>query len=166
MATEILSPPYPGEGTNPDLMFKHLADLAKWVGEHREELNNAIGRDIIPVIPPFPTRSVYQAQPISIMWYQFIVMRRVREEWDHLVRTYEDAWDCSACGRQRLVLVQTAAAMLSSAFIPYEHREAMKEREVEQIARMCDNLRTTLLSVLDPKYHDTNHNPDTGDNGG
>lgn len=170
MATEIISPPYPGEGTNPDLMFKYLADLAAWVSEYREDLNEAVGRDIIPAVPPFPAKSVYLAQPISIMWYHFIVMRRVREEWDHLVRTYEDAWDCGACGRQRLVLVQTAAVLLGNAFISFEQREAMQEREVEQIERMWANLRQTLLRPMDPKYHDTQHNPDgdheLGDNGG
>lgn len=166
MATEINSPPYPGEGTNPDLMFKYLGELAEWVAEHRDDLNEAVGRDIIPVLRPFPSKSVYLAQPIATMWYHFIVMRRIREEWDHLVRTYEDSWDCSSCGRQRLVLVQTAAVLIDGAFVPFEQREAMREREVEQITRMWDNLKQTLLGVMDPKYHDTEQTPDPGDSGG
>lgn len=154
MTEDLHSPPYPGDGTNPALLFKYLGELSEWVNLYRQTLNEGAGVEIIPALRTMPAWTIYQAQPVPVMWSHFIVMRRIREEWDHLVRQYEDAWDCTACARQRIVLVQTAALMFNDAFVSYEQREAVHEREIEQIDRMWNNLRETLLKAMDPKYYD------------
>lgn len=150
MAKEIIdvTPPYPGEGATLDNMYKYLGDLRAWVLAHRDGLNAAAGRELIIEPRPLPAKSAYAIQPISYLAQHFLVLRRIREAWDDLIRRYEDDWNDKHCVRARIVLVQVAAIQVNEAFVPPEVREARQEEFIQQLQRSFEAFNRRFEEML------------------
>src|ERR1019366_10131086 len=141
MASEdLLSPPFPGDGTSVAAMYNYFCELRKWVVHYRDSLNSYAGQEIIPEVILLPRISIYTSQPIPVMWSHFMTMRRVREEWDMLIRIYEAAWDCPPCLRSQVMLVQTAAIIINNAFTPNELREMREQQDMHRMQRGFERL--------------------------
>ncbi len=151
---DIESPPYPSEWANPDGLYNTMRQLRKWVGTYRPSHNAIIGQDLIPAVKELPDKKAYAAQPVPTMYMHLRFVRRFRESWDHLVRTYEDDWDDKLCVRQRIVLLQSAALLLNNAFTPYEYREAKRQSELENLQQQFSRLQDALTKEMEPKPHD------------
>lgn len=153
---DIDSPPYPSEAVNPLLLYNHLRALRKWVEDARPEHNKAAGKAVIPAPKPLPDKAAYTGQPVPTMMGHFLFLRRLRESWDHLVRTHEyaDEWNTKACVKKRVMLLQAAAVLLNNAFTPHEHREAMKAREMERLQQTFERLNQAMLDFMEPKKND------------
>lgn len=157
MASEdIESPPYPSEAANPDVLYNHLKSLKGWVEKYRGSHNKSVGKALIPNVKDLPDRKAYTGQPVSVMMGHFLFLRRLRESWDHLLRTYEyeNDWDTKACLRQRVMMLQSASVLLNNAFTPQEHREAMAKRDTERMQGMFEKLTETLHEYMEPTQHD------------
>lgn len=152
----IESPPYPGHGSNPDVLYNHLKALRKWVEAYRGEHNKAVGKAVVPALREFPDKKAYVSQPVTVMMGHYLFLRRLRESWDHLVRTYEFEadWASRMCLRQRVLLLQAAAVTLNNAFTPQEHREAAEQRNLNQIHQMFERLSENLAEYMEPKRND------------
>lgn len=150
---EVRSPPYPGEGSTTDLLYANLQGLRSWVLHYRTALNEEVGEQTIPAVKKLPDKKAYVFQPVMTQYQHLMLLRRIREEWDHLVRSYEDAWDCPPCVRRRAMLVQSAAVLLNGAFVPYEVREAHQQKDLERMQRSFERLTELLRKVMD---HDDN----------
>jgi len=153
-AEDIESPPYPNEGVNPDGLFNTMGALRVWVLKYRDTHNALIGQDLIPSVKDLPNKKAYTTQPVITQYTHLLLIRRMREGWDHLVRNYEDDWDDKMCVRQRVVMLQSAALLLNSAFTPYEHREARRQRELEDLQQQFTRVQQVLLKQMEPQRHD------------
>ncbi len=163
---DIQSPPYPNEGVNPDGLFNMLKALKTWVLTYRDGLNAEIGQDLVPTVRELPDKKAYTTQPIPTQWGHFLFIRALREAWDHLVRTYEDDWDDKACVRQRIMLVQSAAVLLNSAFTPFEHREARKQKDMEELQQMFQRIHQAVVKQMEHKRYDPEEGEAEGPSGG
>lgn len=153
MNDEILSPPFPGDGATGHVLFNLLKDLWKWVDIHRDDINEAMSKEVVPELEPFPKENKgYLCQAIVTQWTHFLIMRRIREAWDDVVRNHEDAWDSRLCVGQRAMLFQGAALLLNDAFIPYERREASRHRNMNRMQKMYERICNEIRTNLDPKY--------------
>lgn len=150
MSDELTSPPYPGEACTVDLLYKHLGDLREWVLDLRDGLNAIAGQEIIPAVKPIGKKPAYAAQPVLQHFQHLMFMRKVREEWDHVVRLYEDDWDDKHCIRARLMLVQAAAVQLNEAFVPQEVREARAQQHMERVQQAFTNLGAMFSKMMEP----------------
>lgn len=121
-------PPYPHEGATTRRLYGNMVELYEWTTARREEL----GVDVIPKFRPL-TEAAYAQQPVRDQFRHFIVMRRIREIWDHLIRTHGTHLDADHVVRQRVALVQVAAELLDTACIPYEKREASYQQDMERM---------------------------------
>lgn len=158
---ELLSPPYPGDGTTTQLIYQRLKELREWANKYLDEINELAGQEQIPPVKKFPRYEVYASQPILIQFEHFVILRQIRESWDELIRDHEDSWDCRQALRRRAMLVSTAAFTLNEAFIPFEVREANTERKLEKLQKRFKHLRTYLNQVID-----TVEDTDQSDGGG
>lgn len=151
MSEEIKSPPYPGPGATWRGLYHALYELHDWVVLHRDAVNAAVGRDVVPpVAEAVPLPVAYMSLAVSIQYAHLLYLRRVREEWDHLVRQYESAWDCPACIRARASLTQLAATLVNGAFVPYEQREASGRDTHERMVRSFESVLSHLTQLQDP----------------
>jgi hypothetical protein len=151
---EIESPPYPGEGVNPDGLYNALSQLKTWVDTYRGPLNEEVGQDVIPVVKPLPNKAAYLCQPVLSLFSHMILVRRMREGWDHIVRNFESTWHDRMCVRQRVVLVQSAAVMLNGAFTPFEYRETRRQSELEDLQGQFSRMQSLVLEITEPESHD------------
>jgi hypothetical protein len=151
---DIESPPYPNEGVNPDGLYNMLGKLKEWVDLYKDDLNKEVGQDIIPVVKALPNKKAYLIQPVLGMFSHLILIRRIREQWDNVVRNYEDSWDHKMCVRQRVVIVQSAAMMLNSAFTPFEHREARRQSELEELQQQFARVQMLINTIMEPDKYD------------
>ncbi len=151
MSEEILSPPYPSIGSTAHMLYGYLKELRKWVYHYRDALNQSAGQELIPAVLRIPRPEAYINQPVPTQWSHWLTMRRTREEWDHLVRCYEDCWDSAACARQQAMIVQHAAVTLNHAFTPQEVRELHQQREQEELARAFERLTEHFRRVMEPE---------------
>jgi hypothetical protein len=155
MAVEDLqSPPYPNEGTTADGLLTHLRALRAWVGGYRESHNKLAGQDLIPAPKKPPQKEAYAALPVLTQMSHLLFMRKVREQWDHLVRTYEADWDDQLCVRQRVMLLASSAVLLNSGFAPYEQREFRRRAELEECQRTLDSVAQALRDIMEPQAHE------------
>lgn len=161
---ELVSPPFPGEGTTTELQYERLKELKEWVGHYRDELNQHAGNDVVPKVKAFLKREVYATQPVLTQFQHFMTMRHIRESWDELVRDYEDAWNSKAAIRRRMLLVNMAATMLNEAFIPFEVREAHQERNLERMNRRFKHLRRYMDQILSSAGDDEGDTEEDDDN--
>jgi hypothetical protein len=81
-------------------------------------------------------------------------MRKVRERWDHLVRTYEDDWDDQLCVRQRVMLLASSAVLLNNGFSPFEQKEFRRRTELEDCQRTIDAVAVALRTIMEPQTHE------------
>jgi hypothetical protein len=162
---DIESPPYPNEGTTPDGLYNALTGLKKWVDTYRDPLNREVGQDVIPSVKKLPERSAYLAQPVLSLFSHFLMVRRMRENWDHIVRNYETSWHEPMCVRQRVVLVQSAAVLLNGAFTPFEYRETMRRSELEELQAQFSRVNQLVLDITEPEAHDPFPKAQAGDPG-
>lgn len=153
-AVDIESPPYPSETVNADVLYETLRTLRSWVIQYRDEHNKAVGQDVIPTVKELPDRRAYTSQPIISQWSHLLVVRHVRESWDHLVRSYEDDWDDPDCARQRVMLLQATAILLNNAFIPQEYREARKMQELDELQQLFSRVNATVVQQLQKGNYD------------
>jgi hypothetical protein len=145
---EILSPPYPNDGSTAQGMVNYISELRKWVLRYRDDLNG--NSDMIPKVIKIPKAEAYLSQPVVTQWQHWMMLRRIREEWDHLVRTYELAWQSPMCRRGQTMLVQAAAVMINGAFTPFEHRELQQNKELERHRRAFNRMMKTYYDCLEP----------------
>jgi hypothetical protein len=155
MSQEIDSPPYPGEGSNGDVLLGHLKKLRKWVVTQREAMNETVGQEVVPDVREIPDKRAYTSQPVATQYEHLLVLRRLREEWDHLIRCYEDDWNCKTCVRAQAVLMQSAAVLLNTAFTPYEVREMEAHRNTERMHRTYERVREFCRKFMEPEEHDS-----------
>lgn len=151
---DIASPPYPTESTNADGLYRTLKALREWLLKYRDSHNSAVGQDVIPAPKSVPNKAAYLTQPVSTQFGHLMYIRRLREQWDHLVRMYEDNWDDPACLRGRVIMFQTATIVFNSAFTPLEHREATAARDADALRRMLENVQTSLTQFMEPRPYD------------
>lgn len=153
MPEDISSPPYPGEGTTTAGLHRMLVELAVWVRGDRAAVNAAVGRTVVPDLPPGVTLVQLQNQPVFQLFRIVSSLRRLRERWDVLVRTHEDGWDSEPCLRSRALHMAFAVELLAGCGKSFERREAEAQRrdEREAFARTMERLTDTLFSAWEPE---------------
>lgn len=145
-------PPYPGDNTVPGVLYEHFKALRRWVDHSRDRLGETAG--VVPKVSPLPPKPVFESQPIMALWSQFLLMRRFREAWDHLLRAYEHDWDDAVCLRGRAVIVQNAATLLNQVATPLEVREAQTQQEAARLQKLFDTLLRQLSLPPEPLKYD------------
>lgn len=156
---EIKSPPYPGDGVTVAGLYAAVRGLRAWAAEARDAHNAAAGRELIPPVGDVPARAAYAAQPVPALFGHLLFVRRLREAWDHLVRTYERTWDAAECVRRRVVLLQAAAVFVGQCSVPFEHREARGGKDMRDMQRLFD----AAQSVVDAAMSGGNYDPRVGE---
>ena len=158
MTQDVESPPYPGEHTIPGVLFEHLRSLRGWVDQEVAKLGSV--RDVIPKYASLPAKDGFERQPILYLWQTFIHMRKIRESWDHLLRTYEADWDDAVCIRGRALILQQAVILMNSAGRSPETREIEAQRQAERLHAVYVHLSQQLVAPLQPSSHDYGTLPD------
>ncbi len=149
---DLQSPPYPGAGTTIVMLYSMLIQLRDWVVDYRPALNHFAGSALIPEPGPIPPRPVFNNLPVMAHFRSLMFLRKLREQWDHIVRTYEDEWGSPECVRRRVALAAMAAHHLSSAFRPFELREARKQDDLEEMYKVFEQIASTLTNLWEPTY--------------
>lgn len=165
---DLISPPYPGEGVSARILFEHLASLREWVESYRDELGQpyveAHTQSPIPELRPMPENSVaYLNSAITTLWAHFIGMRRIREAWDSLIRTYEDSWGSRVCVAQQMILVQQAALLFNEAFIPFEYLEARRKQGLDKMEKLLKRVAVELRTGLESQWYAQEEDTGFGD---
>jgi len=83
-------------------------------------------------------------------------MRKVRERWDHLVRSYEDDWAIGYCVRQRVILLASSAVLINKGFATHEQREFRNRTDLEDCQKTVDGVITALRELMEPEKHEPN----------
>lgn len=147
---EIHSPPYPTRNTNPSMLLRYLSELHEWVTDHKDWVNeeaerlNAPEDFFIRTVTPLPlANSQFFTVSVEDMYMSWRALRDIREQYDDLVRNYEEVeeWESDKAIFLRANLVKAAALLLEIAFLDSEKREA---REFE----MQKKLRKKVEAVL------------------
>lgn len=135
---EITSPPYPRDNTNPDKLFRVLIELGTWVESHREwaeeqaENLNCPYKPFLPDMTFMSKQQIEKFRELSVvnLFWNYQVARRIRNEYDNIVRNFEEIelWEGIECVFKRLELLKKASLFLTFAFLDAEKREA-KERQ-------------------------------------
>lgn len=146
---DLISPPFPTDGTTDTVLYLKLVDLRDWVLHYRAALNEALGGELIPEPREMPDLEVYLTQTVAIKFSHLMYLRQVRGQWDDLVRTYEEAWDCKNSVQGQAMLVQASCLMLNGAFTPYEVREMKEEEEQLQFQKGFEVLRRTIFGLME-----------------
>lgn len=148
------NPPYPGDGFSAKALWIAIGKLHEWATAMREEYS---GQDsgvgvIIPNLRDLPTEARhYLTQALVIQWGHLILMRRIREHWDHIQRLFEKDPEHPSCLRQRLLTVQSAVNMLNECCVSYERREADAFRRHDQLQTSIENVETQIFEQLTPE---------------
>lgn len=153
-AEDVQSPPYPSDGTTADGLLAHLRALRAWVLRYRDAHNALAGQELIPAVREPPGKRAYGAVPVPAQMTHLVFMKRVRERWDYLVRTYEGDWDDALCVRQRVMLLASAAVMLNAGFSPHEQREFRRRTELEECRRTIDGVEAAMRRLTEADPHD------------
>jgi len=154
--TLLASPPYPTEGTTPEGLYAALERLTSWVNTHRDRHNNAVGSPLIPEVQQLPERRAYTSLPVCVLFSHLLFMRKVRERWDHLVRSYEDDWAIGYCVRQRVILLASSAVLINKGFATHEQREFRNRTDLEDCQKTVDGVITALRELMEPEKHEPN----------
>lgn len=153
----IESPPYPNEGTTANGLFNYLKLLSKWILFYRDDLNSYTGQEVIPNIIDLPDKNAYITQPIYTQYQHLMLMRNIREQWDSLIRLYEDDWTIKTCIQGRIMLVQAATVLFNSAFTPYEVMEARHQKHIENMHQSFEGLLMLFRKLMTrDKQHEHN----------
>ena len=141
-------PPYPHEGARLKRLYGYMVELFDWLHARCEELDES-GRALVPKFRPL-TEKAYMQQPVRDHFRHFLVLRRLRECWDPLVRTHAANWDDDYCLRQRIALLRTAAELLDTACVPYEQREASYQRDMDRLQSVFAQLSAYCGQAVTP----------------
>ncbi len=159
MAETTDKPPYPAEGVTSLGLHEGIMDLADWVNAQRVSHNKLVGSDAVPPAK-FGRHQQYSIVPVMAMFGHLLVLRRIREAWDRLIRNYEKDWGNPRCLRQRVNLLQAAAVFVNSAMTPLEYREASGQKEMAGDQRLFDKVQRVLDGLMETKTRDPNpHRP-------
>jgi hypothetical protein len=150
---EISSPPYPREGFDVNSLYNALVELRTWVQANGETINDALGEEVVPTVEIMPAIAVYRLQPVLDQGHHWLFLRSLREEWDHLVRIYEESWDCPACMKARAALTQSGSLFLRQAFVPFELREARQDSALDRIRLSFERLADLFHRMQEPSSH-------------
>lgn len=138
MTEEIESPPFPSEGLDPRGLYLVLRQLHTWVAKNRDKHNKLVGKEAIGVADALPSCESYVCQPVLSLYGHWKLIRQFREAWDATVRNFENDWDNKACVRERVVVLLSALILLNNAFVPYEYKETLRDREFEKMQKEID----------------------------
>ena len=151
---DVISPPYPGVGTAVQGLYGFLVRLHAWVSTYHESHSTMNGQAVIPTLKPLTKKATYIAQPIVTHMTHLMLMRRVREQWDHLIRCYESDWDDESCVRQRVLLLVTCVTMLNSSGSLFEHREMQKQNELESCQKTVESVAEFMRKLMETQSYD------------
>lgn len=132
MTEELLCPPWPVDTTTLFRLIPYLRELRQWLLHYRFWANESAATlgyegELIPPeeqIPEIPTIDRFHFLAVVDIFKTFSAMRMLREQWDEMVRTYEQAWEVPRAIRARLRCVMSGYMLLREAFISPETREA------------------------------------------
>lgn len=149
MSEEITSPPFPNDTTTLPRLLQHLSDLRVWVIDLRFWANETVSglgspAPLIPEeeeIPQIPDLQRMHMISIPDIMGSYIGMRTLREQWDGIVRTFEDNWDCRHAIKGRLQAIRIGYNILNDAFVSPEQREARREATFSK-------MRKTMKDVM------------------
>jgi hypothetical protein len=154
---EINSPPYPKQNCSPRNLFQNLCELHDWAsGQHTwandeaARLNAPESPHIPPLVPkPVGTNAMTRFQQLSVpdMNSSWQAMRAIREQYDEIVRNYEDEadWNSDVCSYHQIGIVKAATLLLSVAFLDHEKREA---KGADLIKKVNKDIVKALHQVL------------------
>lgn len=147
---ELQSPPYPPETCPSRSLLRHIDELRDWVLHYRDSLNAiADNQEEIPFPREIPTHDAYESVSVVDKYTTLNVMRRIREAWDHLIRSNEENWNAESSIEGRSCLVRYAASLFSEAFVDSETREAKTETERKKFMRWEQAVKNALGKVIE-----------------
>lgn len=155
MASEnVLSPPYPGEGTTASHLWGHVHALCSWVNKSRGEVNDHCKRALVGEVVFHQTQKVFAGQSVVAQFRALALMRRVRESWDHLIRQFEGDWDSPECLVQRAMLLSAASHCIEDLHKSFELREAeaRKQGYRETINKTFEHLYGRMVEFMEPEH--------------
>lgn len=141
---EILSPPFPRDTTTVPRLLSCLSELRGWLLDNRYWANEAYATlggegDLIPAeeyIPSIPDLARYQVVSVQDVFQAYMMLRKLREDWDAMVRVYEENWNARPAVVWRLRLFRMAFAIMHEAFIDPETREARQETFARKVKKV------------------------------
>lgn len=148
MDEDINSPPFPGAGATTELLYERLKELRAWILHYRDSLNAAAQEDVIERPTNMAKLNIWAAQPVFYQFRALRFMRWLREQWDELIRNYEDCWDSRACVRRQLGLLAMAAHFFNDVFTPFEVREAKEEEQMDAMQAAAENFSEIMQEML------------------
>lgn len=126
-------PPYPNPFVTLPGMLKCLTEFRDWLESQRGFFEEHAGPDSFPrPLPVIPTLEDYMHIAVCDVYEAFILLQKIREQWDKLVRVFEDHWSNHLCVQGRLYLIGLSIRMLRDAFVRPETREARFATERKQ----------------------------------
>lgn len=148
---DVESPPYPNAGTTAQSLYNYLKQLRKWVVYYRDDMNTALGQEVICDVIDIPNKAGYLSQPVCVQYQHLMIMRHLREQWDQVIRDFENDWTCRSCLRARSMLVQAASVLINGAFTTYEVREARQQKDAEMMQRSFERLVAIFSKLMEPE---------------
>lgn len=145
-------PPYPDEHVSARGLYDQLVLLRRWVLLHRTNHNEMLGRPLIPVVKPLPDFTNYLAQSLQTQFGHLLVLRRLREGWDHLIRSNTCSWSEPKFLEQRVLVLQAAAVLLNDCGLPTERRELQQERGLVELQNVFTRVAQTLAKQLEVQH--------------
>lgn len=136
MNNDVTMPPYPGIATASRGLYRCLRELHGWLGDALSVLptvnfDAALSSQLLQ--PDWEgDETIWDAVGIVDKYLILSGLRQIREEWDAILRDYEQAWDAPKALRRRAGVCIAAARLISGAFVTPEHREAQYTQQVEQ----------------------------------
>lgn len=167
---EINSPPYPKQNCNPRSLFQNLCELHDWAsGQHiwanREAARlNAPENPYIPPLVPKPVgrdaAPRFQQLSVPDMNSSWQAMREIREQYDKIVRNYEDEadWNSDVYIFHQIGIVKAATLLLSVAFLDHEKREAKGMDLIKKVNKDIVKALHQVLGQLKDRTEDEDDN--------
>lgn len=155
--SDVLSPPYPNEMSTAQSLYRHFGDLRKWVDAQRDEVNVLLTRpplsekdgiEQIPLLRELPGDQLYRSLGVGVHFTHLCLLRRIREDWDALLRDYETVWSSTKCVEIRAEILRHAAALVADTSLDNESREARKEQLVKMVARRSKKLNSVIDKMI------------------
>ena len=151
---DVQSPPFPQSTTNVPKLLECLSELRGWVVYYQDWANltfHEIGGDaeiqIVPIgnqLPTIPTMQHFTLCGVADMFNTYMLMRRIRESWDKMIRTWENDWENKNAIVWRLRTIRMAVQLLNQAFILPEHREAKVDAFHKKMTRFSQKVARKL----------------------
>ena len=144
---EILYPPYPAVHIGTSALYESLDELRKWMMAQQDNLRGyltekAAGR--FAVVDTLAPENIWNATSVSDKYNTLTYARRLRELWDHIVRTFEENWDSRTSVGEQYKLVLGAQFILREAFVLPEHREQHEKQMLEDQKKYHKYVRDQL----------------------